>query len=83
MNEQASQTITEAYGTFSGKYASVLEPILKPMAVEILGLGKMVGGERLLDLATGTGLIARTTPLPKISVYGLDISLGMLFEARR
>jgi hypothetical protein len=62
MNKQAHQPISEAYGIYSSKYASVLEPILKPIAEEILDIGRTMEGDRLLDLATGSGLIAEWRP---------------------
>jgi len=43
-------------------------------------------GDRLLDVATGTGLVAREAARitgPSGAVLGLDASLGMLAEARR
>jgi len=52
------------------------------MAEEIVKLGQLKGGESLLDLATGTGIIARTAAQTKVSVFGIDISLGMLARAR-
>ncbi len=52
------------------------------MANEIVGLGRLKGGELVLDLATGTGLIARTAAQSMASVIGVDISLGVLEIAR-
>lgn len=87
MNERANQSMTEAYGSFSEAYASALESILIPMAEEVLRLANLKGAERLLDLATGTGVIARTISgkgdLPPIAIFGVDIAMGMLVEARR
>jgi len=81
MNESFAARIAEAYGQHSQKYSSVLEPILVPMAGEIVGLARIKGGERLLDLATGTGLIARTAAAAGAAVIGIDISLGILTRA--
>lgn len=49
---------------------------------ELLGLR---GSERLLDVATGTGKIALSAArrLPSGSVLGIDLSEGMLAQARR
>jgi ubiquinone/menaquinone biosynthesis C-methylase UbiE len=82
MNEQFAARIAEAYGCHSQKYSDVLEPILQPMANEIIGLAKLSGGEQILDLATGTGLIARTLAQFTDSVIGIDISLGVLGRAK-
>lgn len=83
MNEQFTARIAEAYGRHSQKYASILEPILRPMANEVVRLARLKGGELVLDLATGTGLIARTVAQSRGSVIGVDISLGVLARARR
>lgn len=82
MNERFTARVAEAYGRHSQKYASVLEPILRPMADEIVGLAGLRGGESVLDLATGTGLIARAAAEAAGAVVGADISLGMLARAR-
>ncbi len=81
MSELFTAHIAEAYGSHSEEYASILEPILRPMADEMVGMGKLKGGEQVLDLATGTGLIARSVAQFTNSVIGIDISLGMLESA--
>jgi ubiquinone/menaquinone biosynthesis C-methylase UbiE len=82
MNERFATRIAEAYGRRSEKYASVLEPILSPMANEIVDLARLRGRELVLDLATGTGLIARTVAQFTDSIIGVDISLGVLARVR-
>jgi ubiquinone/menaquinone biosynthesis C-methylase UbiE len=82
MSEFFTARIAEAYGSHSGEYASILEPILRPMANEIMGMGKLEGGELVLDLATGTGLIARSAAQFTNFIVGIDISLGMLERAQ-
>ena len=82
MNEKFTARIAEAYGQHSQTYASVLEPNLGPMADEIVGLAKLSGGEQVLDIATGTGLIARKMAQFTDSVIGIDISLGVLAIAQ-
>ena len=52
------------------------------MADEIVNLGKLQGGELVLNLATGTGLIARSALESGASVIGMDISPGVLTIAR-
>ncbi len=82
MNEEFAVRVAEAYGRHSEKYASILEPILTPMADEIVALGRLKARELVLDVATGTGLIARTAAESKVSVIGVDLSLGMLVRGR-
>lgn len=82
MNEKFSARIAEAYSIHSKQYASVLEPILRPMADEIVSMANLRGGERVLDIATGTGLIARAAAQFARSTIGIDISLGVLVRAR-
>lgn len=82
MSDRFSARIAEAYGSHSKKYASVLEPMLKPIADEMVDLAKLTSGELVLDLATGTGLVARTVSQFTNSIVGIDISLGMLGEAQ-
>ena len=54
MNEKFTARIAVAYGQHSQKYASVLDPNLRPMANEILRLAKFIGVELVMDLGTGT-----------------------------
>jgi SAM-dependent methyltransferase len=82
MNDRFTERIAEAYSLHSQGYASILEPILTPMADEIISLGGLKGGERVLDLATGTGLIARTAAHSIGTVIGVDISPGILKSAQ-
>jgi ubiquinone/menaquinone biosynthesis C-methylase UbiE len=49
--------------------------------LEALGVG--LPGQRLLDLGTGTGLLARAFALRGCQVTGLDLSAELLAEARR
>lgn len=83
MTEGFTKRIAEAYGGYSEKYVSILEPILKPMVEALVKLGKAKRGELVLDLSTGTGLIARDVASTGAMVFGLDISSGVLGIARQ
>lgn len=83
MNNRFTARVAEAYGSHSEKYVSVLEPILTPMAEELVGLSNLTRGQHVLDLATGTGLIARTAAGFTDSVVGIDIALSVLAKARQ
>lgn len=78
MNKKFTGRISEAYSHHSQAYLSILEPTLAPMAEEIAGLAVLSKGQIVLDLATGTGLIARTLAQFTESVIGADISPGIL-----
>jgi ubiquinone/menaquinone biosynthesis C-methylase UbiE len=83
MTDRFTERIAEAYGSYSREYASILEPILQPMAEQIVTLGRLKGDERVLDLAAGTGLIARTAASHVRIALGVDISWGALQQAQR
>ena len=51
--------IADAYGRYSQQYASIIEPFLEPMAKDLVALTALRRSEQVLDLPTGTGLIAR------------------------
>jgi ubiquinone/menaquinone biosynthesis C-methylase UbiE len=82
MCDRFSRQIAEAYSLHSEEYGSVLEPILGPSSDVLISLAQLTGTENVLDLATGTGLIARTLLGKCKFVVGLDISSGILREAR-
>lgn len=81
MNERFAARIADAYSRHSEAYASILEPMLQPIADEIAERAGLKGWERVLDLATGSGYIARTLARAGATVTGMDISLGMLTRA--
>ena len=56
--------------------------MLGPMANEIVDLARLAGGERVLDLATGTGIVARQLAHFTNDVVGTDIAWGVLARAR-
>lgn len=82
MKERFTASIAKAYGEYSQKYTSILEPNLIPMAQEMIHMSSLKGDELVLDLATGTGLIARSMAGSVATVTGIDISPGMLTNAR-
>ncbi|HEX4210734.1 MAG TPA: class I SAM-dependent methyltransferase, partial [Candidatus Binataceae bacterium] len=49
--------------------------------LEAFGIG--AAGERVLDLATGTGFLSREFAIRGCRVTGLDLSLPLMVEARR
>jgi ubiquinone/menaquinone biosynthesis C-methylase UbiE len=75
--------MADAYGRYSEVYASVLDPTLEPMTEQILDIGRTDGRQRILDLATGTGRVARAAARRGNWVVGVDISVGIVRTARR
>lgn len=78
MSQPPEKLVTEAYSRHSQNYVSVLEPVMAPMAEEIARIVQAGGEREALDLATGTGLIARALQRVVDFVVGADISLGIL-----
>lgn len=66
------------YGAGARTYAAVLDPSLRPAHERIVELAGVTPGERVLDLATGTGAIARVAAGAGATVIGVDISPGMI-----
>jgi len=72
----------DAYGAAAEAYARVLDPTLAPVARRIVELTAMGAGDRILDLATGTGAVARAAAATGAAVVGVDVSPGMVSLAR-
>ena len=64
------------YGRYRAGYPDELYRRL-----ETFGIG--IAGQRLLDLATGTGFLGRGFARNGVNVSGLDISIPLMTEARR
>jgi ubiquinone/menaquinone biosynthesis C-methylase UbiE len=74
--------LVDAYGRGAHAYATVLDPTLEPMAHDVIEIAGVSVGQRVIDLATGTGAIARAAARTGAGVAGLDLSRGMLAIAR-
>ena len=75
--------LADAYGRGAHAYATVLDPTLQPMARHMIDIAGISAGDRVIDLATGTGAIARAAARTGAWVAALDLSRGMLALARR
>ncbi len=87
MDEQALQTIRESYDRVADEYARRMFSELdnKPLDRELLTrlAGAVNGNGEICDLGCGPGHIARFLGDRCANVFGLDLSPGMLDEARR
>lgn len=85
-----SDTSTSLYAKYAASAAQNYEnhfvpAIGTPFARRLLATAKVIRGERVLDVACGTGLVARLAAEavgPHGAVAGLDPTLGMLEMAR-
>jgi len=73
-------------GNAAERYERVLVPaIFAPWAADLVALAKLRPGERVLDVACGTGVVGRLAAErvgPKGHVTGLDLNESMLEVAR-
>ena len=72
-----------AYGRGARGYATVLDPTLEPMALHMIEIAGVSAGDRIIDLATGTGAVARAAARAGARVVALDLSRDMLTVAQR
>lgn len=72
----------DCYGSRGAQYARHVDPTLTVIAERLVGLAGARPGVRLLDLATGTGEVARAAVRAGAAVTGVDLSEGVLEVAR-
>ncbi len=72
-----------AFSTTADAYAATMAPALEPVAREVVRRARLLPGERVLDLGTGTGTAAGLAGGDGRHVTGLDAAPGMLEIARR
>ncbi len=71
-----------AYDRRATDYAAAIEPTFGPVHHRIVELAQIRPGMRVVDLATGTGGVAREAAAAGAHVTGIDVSAGMLDIAR-
>ena len=74
--------MTARYDAVAETYAAGPDDLSNPAAAALLELTGPVGGERVLDLACGHGVVARELARRGAAVVGLDLSSGLLDRAR-
>src|SRR2546426_3451948 len=67
-----------AYDRRAKAYATVVEPTFAPTHRRIVELAEIVPDVQLLDVATGTGGVAREAAPPRARVNGVDGSSRLL-----
>ena len=72
-----------SYDRYASEYASELDPTLVGAVERVVELAEARPGIRLLDVATGTGTVARAAAARGASVVAIDTSPGMLEVARK
>ena len=82
MTNPAGPRYAVSYGVAADSYARILDPTLEPVARRIVELADPGAHSGVLDIATGTGLVARAAAAAGASVIGIDISPGMVALAR-
>lgn len=79
-------TLPFAQQSFPEVYEQVLvEPLFRPWADPLLDAVRLAQGDRVLDVACGTGIVARRAKArlgPDHRVVGVDVNPGMLAVAR-
>lgn len=71
-----------AYNRRAADYAAAIEPTFGPVHHRIVEWARITPGMRVVDLATGTGGVAREAAAAGAHVTGIDVSPGMLDVAR-
>jgi SAM-dependent methyltransferase len=75
-----------SYDSVAATYQRVAVPAFRRMAEDLIDAVQPAPGERILDLGTGTGLVAglvKPAVAPTGTVIGVDPSMGMLQHASR
>jgi len=83
MDLTAPQQYAAGYGRAAQDYLRVLDPTLSSVHRRIVELARVGAGTRLLDLATGTGAVARVAAANGATVTGVDVAPAMVELARR
>jgi ubiquinone/menaquinone biosynthesis C-methylase UbiE len=86
-SEAKRLTQFQVQGDAAERYERWVVPfVVGPWVPALLDLAALRGGERVLDVACGTGVVARLAArrvAPRGTVTGLDLNEGMLAVARR
>ncbi len=81
-SEQLKRADAKSYDATATDFDTLTDRYSTAIASRMLAIGKVGSSDRLLDLGTGTGLVARLAAVRGASVLGIDHSEGMLGRAR-
>jgi SAM-dependent methyltransferase len=79
---EVKQADARSYDATAAEFARLTEHYSKRIAERMLDLAAVKTGDRLLDLGTGTGLLARMAAARGANAVGIDHSAGMLEQAQ-
>ena len=79
---QVKQADAASYDAKAAEFGSLTERFSEKVAGRMLDLADVRAGDRLLDVGTGTGLLARMAAARGAESVGIDHSAGMLGEAQ-
>jgi SAM-dependent methyltransferase len=87
MDYKTTHPLRESYDRLADEYATRIFNELqhKPLDRELLSrfAAEVASDGEICDMGCGPGHIARYLPDPEVNVFGLDLSPGMLRQARR
>jgi ubiquinone/menaquinone biosynthesis C-methylase UbiE len=76
------QSDAKSYDATAAEFGALTERYSRRIAARMLELAAVGSGDRLLDLGTGTGLLARMAAARGANAVGIDHSAGMLGQAQ-
>ena len=79
---EVKQSDARSYDATAAEFGTLTERYSRRIAARMLDLADVTSGDRLLDLGTGTGLLARMAAARGANAVGIDHSAGMLGQAQ-
>lgn len=76
------QSDAASYDATAAEFGTLTERYSRRIAARMLDLAQVKHGDRLLDVGTGTGLVARIAAAKGAEAIGIDHSAGMLEQAQ-
>jgi ubiquinone/menaquinone biosynthesis C-methylase UbiE len=76
------QSDARSYDATAAEFGTLTERYSTRIAARMLELGGVSSADRVLDLGTGTGLLARMAAARRANAVGIDHSAGMLGQAQ-